>query len=121
MGHGYGLNHAYETLNKREYGNPYDIMSWDVTDYWFTGTLGVPCSHSTNGVCPATSTPEAKAVTGPSVNAPDLQKLGWIPDNRIYAYDFHGTKHITLAPLEAPNEAGFLMVQFSFRCLLLHH
>jgi hypothetical protein len=71
-------------------------MSWH-DDKAFAGTFGVPD--------PTTGAP---AQTGPGLDAPNLEALGWMPPNRIFA-GLSGD--ITLAPLEAPSGSGYLMAK----------
>jgi M6 family metalloprotease-like protein len=106
MGHGYGLFHGRDTRDPTNwYTNAYDIMSWaSHAKPFIAGTLGVPC--------PEPGRLHGKpAVTGPGLNALNVEKLGWMSEDRIYNYN--GLAHIRLAPLEAPNETGYLMARTS--------
>ncbi len=99
MGHGYGLNHGFDTFTTCQYCDPYDVMSWH-NGKSFTGSLGVPD--------PLTG---AKAQTGPALSSPELEKLGWMPSERVYNYATGISAEVTLAPLETPSDKGYLMAK----------
>jgi M6 family metalloprotease-like protein len=68
MGHGYGLPHSWGMKNGPavEYGDPWDIMSNDMT-YTFKGPNFGP--------------------SGPGLVAPYLIKMGWLTGNRVASVD----------------------------------
>lgn len=54
--------------------------------------------------------------TGPRLNAYHLDRLGWVPINKIYAFGAEGEreKTVTLTSLSRPNGAGYHMVRIPF-------
>lgn len=88
MGHGYGLSHSYDD-NGVVYGDRWDIMSAVGDVYRFPDQFGE---------------------SGPGLNAPNLEKFGWLPGSRKLSWN--GTSQtITLAALNQPETAGYLMVK----------
>lgn len=103
MGHGYGLEHSFSNdttcqnstwSQPGEYCDPWDIMS-AMAVYGYNGSFGS---------------------TGPGLNAPYLDKLGWIPHRRIYTLGQSGgtSRTLTLAALERPGAPGYLMAKIPF-------
>jgi hypothetical protein len=97
-GHGHGFDHSYDTNKGQcsgtpsgEYGDNYDIMSWH---------------------CGVKAYPGAFGTTGPRINAAYLDIVGWMPANRVFAYNPAGPAvEITLAPLGTSSVPGFLVAQ----------
>jgi hypothetical protein len=48
---------------------------------------------------------------GPGMNAPNLFRAGWISVDRVRTLDVYGSYDITLAAVNYPNEAGYLMTR----------
>jgi hypothetical protein len=78
MGHSYGLQHSFSddttcqpnTWSKPgEYCNPWDLMSVQNAYMFNFGTFGN---------------------SGPGLSAPNLERLGWIPTDRIYTMGYSG-------------------------------
>ena len=105
MGHGFGLQHSRDTWDCRppdaEYCDPYDLMSANRVKS-FTGQLGI------------TSDQLEVAPTGPGLNAPMLDSLGWLPANRKCAYVPGQWQRFTVAPLESAQDPGCLMVSVPY-------
>lgn len=99
MGHGYGLEHAFATVdcgasvNYGEYCDFYDVMgvSWNGYEY-----------HQ-----PAYLTPNGADWAGPGMNAFNLEKLGWIPSGR----ETTGLGTTTITSLSAPNATDMLVIK----------
>jgi hypothetical protein len=110
MGHGYGLNHSWSANPDTEYGNPWDIMSaLDVKA--FQGRFGRPASDYT--LAGLTPPPANGYPSGPGVNAPNLDKLGWLDANRIVTWN-GGSQSLTLAALNHPEAGGYFMAKVLF-------
>jgi hypothetical protein len=101
MAHGLGLEHSWSSNPDFEYGDGWDLMSWQTTQFTynlaFRGTTGL-------------------ATVG--LNANNLAKLKAIPKRRIWApprYDF--SEQVVLDPLGQPamGNHGFLVVQLGPR------
>ncbi len=104
MGHGYGLDHSYSNdtsyqnaswSQPGEYDNPWDEMS-AMHIYGFTS------ANFGNG--------------GVGFNGPERDEAGWLPENRVFTMGADGvaTRTLTLAGLETPNTAGYLLVRVPF-------
>jgi len=65
MAHGFSLDHSWSSDPDVEYGNPFDVMSAFTNNYGFDDTRF--------------------AVSGPGMNAPNLDLLGWLPPGRIFS------------------------------------
>ena len=65
MAHGFSLDHSWSENPDVEYGNPFDVMSAFTNNYGFND--------------------QRFAVSGPGMNAPNLDLLGWLPSSRIYS------------------------------------
>lgn len=107
MGHGYGLQHSWRANPDTEYGNPWDIMS-ALSVLTFHGAFGRPASdYPPVGLDPP---PSDGFPSGPGLNAPNLDKLGWIAANRSVTWD--GTSEtVTLAALNRVFAGGYLMAK----------
>jgi len=105
-GHDYGLDHSFDDSQTScdpgddsrpgAYKDPWEIMSarcFAGQNPMFTGAFGQ---------------------SGPGLNAPYRDKLGWIPSNRnntiVAGNGFHGI--MTLAALNHPEANGYLMIKF---------
>ncbi|MEI6782315.1 MAG: hypothetical protein WCQ21_15505 [Verrucomicrobiota bacterium] len=110
MGHGYGLNHSWLAAPPTQYGNPWDIMSAMNVDA-FHGGFGRPASdYAAVGLAPP---PGDGYPSGPGLNAPNLDKFGWLAANRIAAWN-GGSQTVTLAALNHPEAAGYFMCKVPF-------
>ena len=99
MGHGYGLEHSWSANPDTEYGDPWDIMS-AMSVYRFQAIYGRDDDLY-------------RRSAGPGLDAPNLDKLGWMPANRVLTWD--GTSEtVTIAALNRPLVAGYLMVKVPF-------
>lgn len=88
LGHGFDLDHSWSARPDVEYGDRWDIMS-AMNDFTFKGR------HGTDG---------------PGMDAFNLNKLGCIPEKRIWRTDGKsGTHTITLAAVNAFDAKGYLM------------
>jgi hypothetical protein len=98
MGHGYGLDHSFDTSAAKngnrpgEYGDPLDIMSaMSVQSFSSVGPYGT---------------------SGPGVNTPTLLKLGWMPPDRVRTKNVAtGAVTVDLAAVNHPADSGFLMAR----------
>jgi hypothetical protein len=104
MGHVYiGVNHSFDDTQTLycpgyqpgEYGDGWDIMS----AMTFGGS-----NPTFAGVYPP---------SGPGLNAPNLERLGWLPANRILTWD-HTSQSVGLAALNHPEAVGYFMVKVPF-------
>jgi hypothetical protein len=102
MGHGYGIDHAWDTAQNKWCGN---LPLGQYCDYW--DTMGAPANGGTT--FPNTNF-GVQGASGPGLNAPHLDMLGWIDASRKFIYT-PGTPaaEVTLAPLETPLDPGRLM------------
>ena len=110
MGHGYGLHHAQCAGNAAEYCCPWDIMGTGVAAY----------TPKSDGSLMYVTSANRYAPLGPGPCAPNLQRLGWLPNDRIKVVMLGipgmpalpgGT--ITLAALNRPDVKGYLMVHIT--------
>ncbi len=104
MGHKYiGANHSFDDTQTvycpgyqpGEYGDGWDIMSamtFGGSNPTFAGTYGP---------------------SGPGLNAPNLDKLGWMAANRILTWDYT-SQNVTIAALNHPEAGGYFMVKLPF-------
>ncbi len=104
MGHVYiGENHSFDDTQivygpgykPGEYGDGWDIMSamtFGGSNPTFTGLFGT---------------------SGPGLNAPNLDRLGWLPANRVLPWD-NTSQTVTLAALNHPEAGGYLMAKVPF-------
>ncbi|HLZ30497.1 MAG TPA: hypothetical protein VKV73_24535 [Chloroflexota bacterium] len=101
MSHGYGLQHSRDTWDcnppNGDYCDPYDLMSANNVKS-FPGPLGI------------TSDSHEVAPSGPALNGPNLDSLGWLPANRKCQYTPGQWQRFTVAPLESAQDPGCLMV-----------
>jgi hypothetical protein len=95
MGHGYGLPHSWAAMpDPVEYGDPWDIMSYSPSSYTFAGPNFAP--------------------SGPGLNAPYLQSLSWLDENRVDvitpsdSYSYAVNHELVLAALGHPEVQGYL-------------
>ncbi len=65
LSHGFSLDHSWSADPDIEYGNPFDVMSAFQSNYGFNDP------HF--------------AVSGPGMNAPNLDLLGWLPTTRVFS------------------------------------
>jgi hypothetical protein len=99
MGHGYGLEHAFATVdcgassNFGEYCDYYDVMGVSTGGFQY---------HQ-----PAYLMPGGSDWSGPGMNAFNLEKLGWIPAGR----ETTAVGTTTITSLSAPNATGFLVIK----------
>jgi hypothetical protein len=94
MGHGYGLGHSYDD-DGVAYGDGWDIMSFATFGGYsatFRGVFGP---------------------SGPGLNAPNLDKLGWINSDRILISN-GSLQTITLAALNHPETDGYFMAKIYY-------
>ena len=87
IGHGYDYGHSWSARPDVEYGDPWDIMS-AMRVFTFKNKFGR---------------------NGPGMNACNLHKIGAIPAPRIWSSNKSGSTTITLAALNRPEAAGYLM------------
>jgi len=109
MGHGYGLGHSFDdTMNvycldykPGEYGDKWDIMS--AMTFGFLPNIGyeTPTFQGPFGT------------SGPGLNAPYLDRLGWLPANRILTWN-GASQSTLLAALNHPEAVGYFMVKVPF-------
>jgi hypothetical protein len=108
MGHGFGLDHSYDTQLRKcgpaapgEYGDDYDIMSW---------TCSVKAGQGPFGA------------TGPGLSAAYVNLFGWMPAQRVYMYDPAGpATEITLAALDTPQDPQYLVAKIPIGADPLHY
>lgn len=104
IGHGLGLSHSFsddpnyknsEWAQVGEYDNYWDIMS-------YPNILSTKTSNFGSG--------------GPGLNAYHMDRLGWIPINRILTVGADGmsSKVITIAALSHPEVTGYQLVRIPF-------
>jgi hypothetical protein len=91
IGHGYDYPHSWSARPDVEYGDPWDIMS-AMRVFTFKNKFGR---------------------NGPGMNACNLHRIGAIPAPRIWRSSKPGTATITLAALNRPEAAGYLMALIS--------
>jgi hypothetical protein len=109
-GHGYGLDHSYHANPDFVYGNPWDIMS-ALAVHTFHGAYGrSPTDYIIIRLDPP---PSEGFPSGPGLNAPNLDKFGWLPANRITTWN-NTSQTITLAALNHPEAGGYFMVKIPF-------
>jgi len=101
MGHNYiGVNHSFDDTQTvycpgykpGEYGDGWDIMSamtFGGSNPTVTGLFGA---------------------SGPGLNAPNLDRLGWLVANRVSTWDYT-SETLTLAALNRPLATGYLMAK----------
>lgn len=103
MGHCYGLGHAKCAAKSAEYCNPWDIMGAGTATY--TPDPGSKMMYVTKA--------EKFAPLGPGLCGPNLQRLGWLPDDRVRTVT-PGTSTggtIQLVALNRPDLKGPLMAK----------
>jgi hypothetical protein len=90
-GHAYGLKHSSNTTAGCEYCDPWDIMSAGSVHLFPGPVFGL---------------------SGPGLNGPYLQDLGWVPAGRVTRSTRDSTPQIhTLAALNHPEANGSLVVE----------
>lgn len=100
MGHGYGLEHAFATLdcgasvNFGEYCDYYDVMGVSLGGYEYHQ----PAYFGESG---------GVDWAGPGMNAFNLEKLGWIPAGR----ETNGLGSNTITSLTAPNPNDLMVIK----------
>lgn len=105
MGHGYGLGHAHCAGRKDDYCCPWDIMGTGVAAY----------TPSSDGRFKYATAADHFPPLGPGLCAPQLQRLGWMPADRVKTVTpgipamAGGT--IKLAALNRPDVKGYLMAK----------
>lgn len=102
MAHCYGLMHAHCAGKPDDYCCPWDIMGTGVAAY----------SPKPGGLATFALAADSYAPLGPGLCAPQLQRFGWLPDDRIKTVappTPGGT--ITLAALNRSDIKGYLMVK----------
>lgn len=99
LGHGYNLPHSWSANPDSEYGNPWDIMS-AMGVHYFQGSFG-------------RSDGPLKYAAGPGLNAPNLNRLGWLPADRVVSWDGNA-QTVTIAALNHPEANGYLMAKVPF-------
>ncbi|HWC86670.1 MAG TPA: Ig-like domain-containing protein [Solirubrobacteraceae bacterium] len=102
MGHGFGYNHSRPLSNStNDYNDCYDLMSAYSCDAAFSGA-GTDFGGS--GLY-NTVLGEAEGSKGPGLDAINLDKEGWIPGSRQYAFDNSTSNQatLTLHALSDPN------------------
>lgn len=111
MGHGYiGAAHSWSANPDVEYGNPWDMMS-ALNVYTFRGSFGRPATnYPPVGLTPP---PSDGYPSGPGLNAPNLDKLGWLAANRIATWG-PASQTVTLAALNQPGTGGYFMAKVPF-------
>ena len=98
LGHGYGLPHAYDDLNNI-YGDGYDVLGGMGDPGWFRFVT----PYFGDG--------------GPSLNAPNKLRLGWLPANRVATLvpsTTAQTRTLTVAAINRPEANGVLQVKVRF-------
>lgn len=107
MGHGFGLNHSFDTSGIKcdpnaapgEYCDKWDLMSAGNTYKFAFNDFDVPS-------CPGCN------VNGPGLDVPNLLRLGWLPSTRIATYHVGGVSQVVkLAALSHPSASGALTVK----------
>lgn len=98
MGHGFGLPHSWAANPDFEYGDGWDVMSWQTTTYNFPITFR-----------------DAQGLATVGINARNLEALNSLPPGRVWSPpqpDF--STQITLDPLnQMPiGNRGYLIVKF---------
>ena len=92
-GHCLGLDHSWSADPDVEYGDSWDIMS-AMRVRTFDNKIHAPA--------------------GPGVNAPTLQKMGWLSDDRIFTYKVslsRGLSTVKLVALNRAEDSGYLMAR----------
>jgi M6 family metalloprotease-like protein len=111
MGHGYGLNHAWDTQQTQFCGGTQNPAG-AYCDVW--DTMGAPANApALYGLTTTFVNPNfgpAQGSDGPGLDAPHLDMLGWIAPDRIYTYSGQPAE-ITLHPLEDNGLGGYLMAK----------
>ncbi|KAK5215266.1 hypothetical protein LTR72_011663 [Exophiala xenobiotica] len=92
-GHCLGLSHSWSANPDAEYGDPYDIMSaMRVADF-------------------ANKFPPGREA-GPGLNAPTLDKLGWLDESRVVSINAGApAASLSLTALNHPENSGTLMAR----------
>jgi hypothetical protein len=92
-GHCLGLSHSWSANPDTEYGDPFDIMS------------AMRVAAFTNKFPPGRE-------AGPGLNAPTLDKLGWLDPSRVTSINTGApAATLTLTALNHPENSGILMVR----------
>ncbi len=102
MGHGFGFPHSWSANPDMEYGDGWDIMSWD------TATSGTS-DHQI-------SFESASGMAGPGLNARNVEALGVVPTGEIWTPPQTSQAHfdatITLHTLNQPyGGSGFVVAE----------
>lgn len=112
MGHGYNLDHSFDDTTvvydsnsdsrPGAYGDGWDIMSamnFGGANPTFVGQFGQ---------------------SGPGLNAPNLDKLGWMDANRVLTWN-GASQNAILAALNHPEASGYLMAKVPFDTVNPNH
>jgi hypothetical protein len=90
MGHGYGLDHSWAANPDREYGDTWDIMSASNVFYF--------------------NDPEFEG-SGPSLNAPYRDHLGWMPESAKVTSNAPGSQTLRIISLNSSLSSGYRMIK----------
>jgi len=103
IGHVFGLDHSFDDRSTSHseandsrpgaYGNGWDIMSAMTFGNQSTTFMG------------------AFGISGPGMNAPTLEKSGWLGSNQILNWDRASSSTFRIAALNEPTAAGLLMAK----------
>ncbi len=103
IGHVFGLDHSFDDRSTSHsaandsrpgaYGNGWDIMSAMTFGNQTTTFMG------------------AFGISGPGMNAPTLEKSGWLGSNQILDWDRTSSSTFRIAALNEPTAAGLLMAK----------
>jgi len=104
MGHGLGLNHSFSDRADRsaalgdtfiEYGDPFDVMSWNTNVFSTNGHWGQ---------------------TGPRLNAFNLDRMGWVARDETINFGADGKTlaTYTLTPLYQSAPGGIRLIRIPF-------
>jgi hypothetical protein len=91
MGHGYGLQHAWDTAMNHWCGSSNPAGYGEYCDYW--DAMGAPAN---GGVAFENIHFGAQGLSGPGLNAQHLESLGWIPLNQRFVYGVGQTSSATI-------------------------
>jgi hypothetical protein len=98
VGHGLGFSHSFsDNTTGAEYDDPWDMMS--AYNVFADPRPGARFGNA-----------------GPGFNAPHVDEMGWLPRLRIFTAGADGTstRTITLAALNHPEAAGYLIARVPF-------
>lgn len=106
MGHCYNLDHSFDDTGvvydsgsdsrPGAYGDGWDIMSaenFGRSNPTFVGPYGN---------------------SGPGLNAPNLEKLGWLTANRVWTWNRNTSQTVSLAALNHPEAGGYFMAKVPY-------